>query len=97
MAKRKSANGETNGDVTTDLLRESDANDEFFMSFALNEARLARDEGEVPIGAVVVIESQIAGSARNRAIGSNDPTAHGEIVALREAARHDFGMCGRVV
>ena len=87
MAKRKSANGETNGDVTTDLLRDSDANDEFFMGFALNEARLARDEGEVPIGAVVVIDNQIAGSGRNRPIVSNDPTAHAEIVALREAAR----------
>jgi len=87
MAKRKSANGETNGDATTDLLRDSDATDEFFMGFALNEARLARDEGEVPIGAVIVIDNQITGSGRNRPIGSNDPTAHAEIVALREAAR----------
>jgi tRNA(adenine34) deaminase len=87
MAKRKSANGETNGDATTGLLRDSDANDEFFMGFALNEARLARDEGEVPIGAVVVIDNQITGSGRNRPIGFNDPTAHAEIVALRETAR----------
>ena len=57
------------------------------MGFALNEARLARDEGEVPIGAVIVIDNQIAGSGRNRPIGSNDPTAHAEILALREAAR----------
>jgi tRNA(adenine34) deaminase len=87
MAKRKSADGETNGDVTTDLLHDSDANDEFFMGFALNEARLARDEGEVPIGAVVVIDNKITGSGRNRPIGSSDPTAHAEILALREAAR----------
>jgi len=87
MAKRKSANGETNGDATADLLRNSDANDSFFMGFALNEARLARDAGEVPVGAVIVIENQIAGSGRNQPIGSNDPTAHAEIVALREAAR----------
>jgi tRNA(adenine34) deaminase len=87
MAKRKSADGETNGDVTTDHLRDSDANDEFFMGFALNEARLARDEGEVPIGAVVVIDNKITGSGRNRPIGSSDPTAHAEILALREAAR----------
>ena len=87
MVKRKSANGEKNGDVMTDLLRESDANDEFFMGFALNEARLARDEGEVPIGAVVVIDNLITGIGRNRPIGSNDPTAHAEIMALREAAR----------
>jgi tRNA(adenine34) deaminase len=87
MAKRKSANGETNGDATTGLLRDYDANDEFFMGFALNEARLARDDGEVPVGAVVVIDNQIAGSGRNRPIGSGDPTAHAEIVAMREAAR----------
>jgi len=87
MAKRESANGETNGDATADLLRNSDANDSFFMGFALNEARLARDAGEVPIGAVIVIENQIVGSGRNQPIGSNDPTAHAEIVALREAAR----------
>jgi tRNA(Arg) A34 adenosine deaminase TadA len=86
MAKRKSANGETNGDATADLLRISDANDRFFMGFALNEARLARDAGEVPIGAVIVIDNQIAGSGRNCPIGSNDPTAHAEIMALREAA-----------
>src|SRR5215831_21315616 len=87
MAKRESANGETNGDATADLLRNSDANDSFFMGFALNEARLARDAGEVPVGAVIVIENQVAGSGRNRPIGSNDPTAHAEIVALREAAQ----------
>lgn len=87
MAKRKSANGETNGDAATDLLRDSDAKDGFFMGFALNEARLARDEGEVPIGAVVVIDNQVTGSGRNRPIGSNDPTAHAEIMALRDAAR----------
>ena len=87
MAKRKSANGETNGDATAGILCNSDVNDGFFMGFALNEARLARDEGEVPVGAVIVIDNQIAGSGRNCPIGSNDPTAHAEIIALREAAR----------
>ena len=87
MAKRKSANGETTGQVESGLLRNSDANDEFFMGFALNEARSARDAGEVPVGAVVVIDNQIVGSGHNLPIGSNDPTAHAEIMALREAAR----------
>jgi len=87
MGKRKSANEETNGETAAGVLRDSDARDEFYMGFALNEARLARDEGEVPIGAVIVIDNQIAGSGRNRPIGSNDPTAHAEILALREAAR----------
>src|SRR5262245_51766034 len=87
MGKRKSANGEINGDEAASLLCNSDAIDEFFMGFALNEARLARDEGEVPIGAAIVIDNQIAGSGRNRPIGSSDPTAHAEIVAIREAAQ----------
>src|SRR5262245_49096106 len=65
----------------------SDPNDEFFMGFALNEARSARDAGEVPIGAVVVIDNQIVGSGHNIPIGSNDPTAHAEIMAMRDAAR----------
>jgi tRNA(adenine34) deaminase len=60
--------------------------DDFFMGFALNEARLARDAGEVPIGAVVVIDNQIVGSGHNLPIGSNDPTAHAEIMAMRDAA-----------
>src|SRR5262249_49491382 len=100
MAKRKSANGETNGDATADLLRTSDANDSFFMGFARNEARRARDAGEVPVGAVIVIENQSAGSGPTQPIGSNDPTAHAEIVALREAARrrgNNLGMRGRIV
>src|SRR5215475_7358101 len=62
MGKRRSVNGETTGQVESGLLRNSDANDEFFMGFALNEARSARDAGEVPVGAVVVIDNQIAGS-----------------------------------
>jgi tRNA(adenine34) deaminase len=86
MGKRKSVNGETNGEPSAGLLRNSDASDEFFMGFALNEARAARDAGEVPIGAVVVIDNQIVGSGHNLPIGSNDPTAHAEVVAMREAA-----------
>lgn len=61
--------------------------DEFLMGFALAEARQARESGEVPIGAIVVIDHQIVGRGRNCPIGLNDPTAHAEILALREAAR----------
>ena len=86
MVKRIEAIGESVGEPAADPPHNSDANDEFFMGFALNEAQLARDAGEVPIGAVIVIDNQIAGSGRNCPIGSNDPTAHAEIMALREAA-----------
>jgi tRNA(adenine34) deaminase len=57
------------------------------MRDALVEARKAAAGGEVPIGAVVEIDDRIVASAFNRPISSSDPTAHAEIVALREAAQ----------
>ena len=56
------------------------------MDAALDEARRARDEGEVPIGAVVAIDGEIVGRGFNQPIRSGDPTAHAEIVAIRDAA-----------
>jgi tRNA(adenine34) deaminase len=61
--------------------------DEFFMSLALAEARQARDADEVPVGAVVVLDQRMLGYGHNHPIGSHDPTAHAEIIALRQAAR----------
>jgi tRNA(adenine34) deaminase len=61
--------------------------DEHFMRESIAEALAARDEGEVPVGAVVVFEGAIIGRGRNAVIGHSDPTAHAEIVALRDAAR----------
>jgi tRNA(adenine34) deaminase len=58
------------------------------MAAALEQARRARDAGEVPIGAVVAIDGEIAGRGFNQPISSGDPTAHAEIVAIREAAAH---------
>lgn len=58
------------------------------MDAALAEAAHARDAGEVPIGAVVAIDGEIVGRGFNQPIASRDPTAHAEIVAIREAARH---------
>ena len=58
-----------------------------FMRMALDEARLAAERGEVPIGAVVAIDGILIARAGNRTIGECDPTAHAEMVALREAAR----------
>lgn len=56
------------------------------MDAALAEARRARDAGEVPIGAVVSLDGNIVGRGFNQPISSCDPTAHAEIVALRDAA-----------
>jgi tRNA(adenine34) deaminase len=59
----------------------------FLMRAALDEARRARDAGEVPIGAVVSLGGEIVGRGYNQPIGAGDPTAHAEIVAIRDAAR----------
>jgi tRNA(adenine34) deaminase len=61
--------------------------DEALMDAALEEARRARDAGEVPVGAVVAIDGAIVGSGFNQPISSGDPTSHAEIVAIRAAAR----------
>ena len=59
---------------------------EAFMRAALEQARLAAQAGEVPVGAVVVIDSEVAGAGFNQPIGTHDPTAHAEIIAIRAAA-----------
>lgn len=59
--------------------------DEDLMRRALELARRAQGEGEVPVGAVVVLEGKIVGEGWNRPISGNDPTAHAEIQALRAA------------
>jgi len=61
-------------------------NHERWMREALSEARAAAEAGEVPVGAVVVWHDQIIGRGRNRKETLGDPTAHAEILALREAA-----------
>lgn len=62
-------------------------NDEFWMNRALALAKSAADEGEVPVGAVVVLDGREIGAGYNAPISSCDPTAHAEIRALRDAAR----------
>ncbi len=56
------------------------------MQEALTLARAAAETGEVPVGALVVKDGQIIGRGANRPIGTHDPTAHAEIIAMREAA-----------
>ena len=60
---------------------------ETFMDAALEQARLALAAGEVPIGAVLVIDDEIVARAFNQPISSCDPTAHAEVLVVREAAR----------
>ena len=60
--------------------------DVHFMYMAIELAREAEDAGEVPIGAIVVLDDRVIGRGRNSPIERNDPTAHAEILALREAS-----------
>jgi tRNA(adenine34) deaminase len=60
---------------------------EQFMDAALEQARLALAAGEVPIGAVLVIDDEIVARAYNQPISACDPTAHAEVLVLRDAAR----------
>jgi tRNA(adenine34) deaminase len=58
-----------------------------FMDLALEEARAAAAAGEVPVGCVIVRGDEVLARARNRTLADRDPTAHGEMLALRQAAR----------
>lgn len=66
------------------------------MCRALELARRAEAEGEVPVGALIVLDGEIAGEGWNRPIAANDPTAHAEIQALRAAAlsRQNYRLTG---
>ena len=66
--------------------------DDFWMEFALEEAKLARQKEEVPIGAIILLNNEIIGRGHNQPIKSCDPTAHAEIIALREAAQAQYDV-----
>ena len=61
--------------------------DLYFMQLALAEAQASSDAGEVPIGAILVHKDNVIARSGNRTIRDNDPTAHAEIVVIRESAR----------
>ena len=67
-----------------------------FMAAALDEARRALELGEVPIGAVLVVDGRIVARACNQAVGTSDPTAHAEVQVLRAAghALHNYRLTG---
>ncbi len=75
----------------------SDAYDELWMEEALRSAQRAAQAGEVPVGAVVVSAGRMVGRGWNRNIAESDPTAHAEVIALREAGQnvgnHRLGDC----
>jgi len=69
-----------------DLIDKESNRDQWFMQAALAEARVARAKGEVPIGAVIVLDGVIIGRGHNLRETGEDPTAHAEMLAIREAA-----------
>jgi len=73
------------------------ASDELWMGEALHSAQRALEAGEVPVGAIVVYQKKVIGRGFNRNILDSDPTAHAEMVALREAGsvigNHRLGAC----
>jgi tRNA(adenine34) deaminase len=73
--------------------------DERWMDAAIEEAQRARDAGEVPIGAVIVLDGAVVGRGFNQPISSGDPTAHAEIVAIRDAAARigNYRLTGAVL
>jgi tRNA(adenine34) deaminase len=91
-----------NADAEIQLLTIEDrslttVSDEFWMEEALRAAQRALDAGEVPVGAVVVCDGEIIARGWNRNLTDSDPTAHAEVVALREAGaavgNHRLGDC----
>ena len=83
--------------VTPEPSPNAAASDELWMEEALRCAQRALEMGEVPVGAVVILNGQIVGRGWNRSIADMDPTAHAEIVALRQAGatvgNHRLGEC----
>ena len=68
--------------------------DEQWMKIAIDEAHLAMDENEIPVGAVLIQNNKLIAQAHNRPIKNNDPTAHAEIEALRKAGKklHNYRL-----
>jgi tRNA(adenine34) deaminase len=64
-----------------------DSMDEKFMTLALEQASLAFQKGEVPVGALIMLGGEILAMSHNSSISMNDPSAHAEMLAIREAAR----------
>jgi tRNA(adenine34) deaminase len=82
---------------TTNDQQPTTFSDEFWMEEALRAAQRALEAGEVPVGAVVVYAGEIVGRGWNRNLSDSDPTAHAEIIALRQAGanlgNHRLGDC----
>jgi tRNA(adenine34) deaminase len=69
------------------IIKNQSQSDEYWMQYAIEQANLAHEQDEVPIGAVLVKDNKLVASGFNQPISSTDPTAHAEIICLRNAAQ----------
>ncbi|MEO1995404.1 MAG: tRNA adenosine(34) deaminase TadA [Planctomycetaceae bacterium] len=74
------------GDNVDDLIHNPLQPHDYWMGLALEEARMAFDEDEVPVGAVIVCQDRVIAEAHNQREALNDPTAHAEMIAITQAA-----------
>ncbi|AKP32758.1 tRNA adenosine(34) deaminase TadA [Yersinia aleksiciae] len=89
-ARRKSTrevNVSADNNLSSECVPTAEYSDEYWMQRALTLALRAQEEGEVPVGAVLVLDNQVIGEGWNRSIRDNDPTAHAEIMALRQGGQ----------
>ncbi|WP_145590765.1 tRNA adenosine(34) deaminase TadA [Yersinia aleksiciae] len=89
-ARRKSTrevNVSADNNLSSECVSTAEYSDEYWMQRALTLALRAQEEGEVPVGAVLVLDNQVIGEGWNRSICDNDPTAHAEIMALRQGGQ----------
>ena len=73
---------------TSDLMNLNQAEDEKWMQLAYEQAALAAEIGEIPVGAIIVSQGQVIGQGYNHPITLQDPTAHAEIIAIRHACQN---------
>ena len=77
----------TDNNLSSECASPAEYSDEYWMQRALGLALRAQAEGEVPVGAILVLDNKVIGEGWNRSIRDNDPTAHAEIMALRQGGQ----------
>ncbi|HLV47776.1 MAG TPA: tRNA adenosine(34) deaminase TadA [Aliidiomarina sp.] len=73
--------------IATTVTANDSSRDEYFMQLAISEAKAAEEQGEVPVGAIAVYNNEVISRGHNQVITTLDPSAHAEVLALREAAK----------
>ncbi|WP_145517961.1 tRNA adenosine(34) deaminase TadA [Yersinia mollaretii] len=85
--RTREVNVSADNNLSSECVSAAEYSDEYWMQRAMALALRAQEEGEVPVGAVLVLDNQVIGEGWNRSIRDNDPTAHAEIMALRQGGQ----------